>query len=139
MIDKTQHEIIRTLFLGSGKKAPAPDPRIDVLVAMVFDLLMEVEALRAAHLASNTGARGTDSGYGRAYRDTAYLTHNSCGPSSGLDKLLALFYPAETEKDSGASGQQRTWRECLMLLRLGFSQEQVRAYRKEAAEAETFT
>jgi hypothetical protein len=136
MMNRTHHEMVRTLFIGSGKKAPAPDPRIDVLVAMVFDLLMEVEALRAAHLASNNGARGTDSGYGRAYRDTAYLTHNAAGPSSGLEKLLGLFYPAESEMDTGTSG---TWRECLMLRRLGFSQDQVRAYMDDAERAETFT
>jgi hypothetical protein len=139
MMDKTQHEIARTLFIGTVKKSRGPDPRVDALVAMVFDLLMEVEALRRAQLASNTGARGTDSAYGRAYRDTAYLTHNASGPSSGLEKLLALFYPAETQNDTRASGQQRTWRDCVMLQRLGFSLEQVRAYQEEAERAETFT
>ena len=105
-----------------------PDPRIDVLVALAFDLLLEVEALRAAQLASNSGAPSTDSAYARAYLDTAYLRHNAAGASSGLEKLIGRFY-----------GTQRTWRECVMLLRLGFSEEQVRAYQEEARRAEFHT
>jgi hypothetical protein len=139
MIDKTRLEIARTLFAGSGTKTSPPDPRVDVLVAMVLDLMMEVEALRAAHLAPDVSACDTEAGYARAYKDTAYLTHNSSGPSSGLDKLLGLFYPAEADTRRSASGEQRTWRECLMLRRLGFSEEQVRVYKEEAARAETFT
>jgi hypothetical protein len=107
----------------------------------VLDLLMEVEALRAVHLASNGGAPSKDSAYGSAYRDTAYLTHNARGPSSGLDKLLSLFYPTESEKERGTPrpGHQRTWRECLILRRLGFSEEQLRAYKNDAEQAETLT
>jgi hypothetical protein len=70
MLEQTQREILRALF-------PEPigdkdDPRINILVGMVFDLLMEVEALREVILASKLFAD-----YRRAYQDTAYLTHNS--------------------------------------------------------------
>jgi hypothetical protein len=110
-----------------------------VLVAIVFDLLMEVEALRKAVLASKLGVGGKASAYGRAYEETAYLTHNACGPSSGLEKLLALFYPRVAEEDGQSWQGRRTWRECLLLRRLGFSDEQVRAYKEAAEQAETFT
>ncbi|HZM16481.1 MAG TPA: hypothetical protein VFE28_10795 [Candidatus Krumholzibacteria bacterium] len=142
MIEMTWSEIVRALFIPREKKrkGPDPDPRVDVLVRMVFDLQMEVEALRAAQLASNIGAAGSpDSAYGRAYRDTAYLTHDSSGPSSGLDKLLRLFYPSKASEELGFSGSPRTWRECLMLHRLGFSEGQVRTWKQEAMDAELFT
>jgi len=137
--DRTQREIIRTLFLGPEEGAPARDPRTDVLVAMVLDLVMEVEALRAAQLASNSGSHGPDSAYARAYRDTAYLTHNASGPSFGVEKLLSRFYPAEAEEDAVLPRRRRTWRECLMLLRLGLSREQIHAYQEDARRAETFS
>ena len=139
MLDKTQHEILQALFMPGSTKGAESDPRIEVLVAMVFDLLLEVEALRKVVSASNLGVGGKDSDYGRAYEATAYLTHNACGPSSGLEKLLALFYPRVVDEE-GASGRgRRTWRECLLLRRLGFSDEDVRAYKEGAEQAETFT
>jgi len=139
MFDRTQREILRRLFISSDESLPTADPRIEILVGMVFDLLLEVEALRTGLLAANGSARAKDSPYGRAYRDTAYLTHNACGPSSGLEKLLALFYPSEAEEATGDWRERRAWRECLMLQRLGFSQEEVGAYKGEAKTAEMFT
>jgi len=139
MIERTQLEIVRTLFNPTGKNAPPTDQRIEALASMVFDLLMEVEALRAAQLTLGGGGHDSDSAYGRAYRETAYLTHNSCGPSSGFDKLLSRFYPPDFEKQTGTPRRERTWRECLMLQRLGFSTEQIREYKEEAEEAELFT
>lgn len=138
MTDKTWGEIVRTLSESSAGKADVRE-RLDVLVVMIFDLLMEVEALRAAQLAASNGANGIAPAYGCAYRDTAYLTHNCAGPSSGMEKLLARFYPQETANESGAAGERRTWRECLMLRRLGFSEEQLRAYQEAAKQAEDFT
>jgi hypothetical protein len=111
-----------------GKTPPPSDARIDLLVSMVLALLMEVEALREAFLELDSTTSGAKAGYSRAYRDTAYLTHNCAGPSGGLDKLLGLFYPQEPD-----------WRECLMLRRLGFSEEQIRVYKAEAQQAHVFT
>lgn len=131
---------------------------------MVFDLLMEVEALRAARLTSSGDSESEKSGYGQAYRDTAYLTHDNCGPWSGIDKLLFRFYPqgtgekdrapsqgsqlgrflrrflpSETTPKSEVSGRNRAWRECLMLSRLGFSEDQIRELLHEAEQAHGFT
>ena len=139
MLDKTRLEIVRAFFMPSDQKGVAADPRTEVLVALVFDLLLEVEALRAALLSSDAGTAGKASAYARAYQDTAYLTHNACGPSSGLEKLLALYYPQAAESDDQTWGERRTWRECLFLRRLGFSEEEIRAYKEAAAHAETFT
>lgn len=150
MINKTRLDVLRTLFapperrrrhlgFGMGKKTPPSDPRIDVLVAMVLDLLMEIESLRAAHLAADSTAPDARADYPRAYRDTAYLTHNCSGPSGAIGKLLSLFYPAEAGPDRNAVGEQRTWRESLMLYRLGFSAEQIRVYKEEAKRAEFYT
>lgn len=139
MLDKTQREIVQALFMPANTKGAEGDPRIEVLVAMVFDLLMEVEALRKVVSASKLGVGGKDSAYGRAYRETAYLTHNACGLSSGLEKLLALFYPRQAEEEGPSWRERRTWRECLLLRRLGFSDEEVRTYKEAAEQAETFT
>jgi hypothetical protein len=139
MLDKTYHEILEALFMPAGTKGAEGDPRIEVLVAIVFDLLMEVEALRKVVSASKLGVGGKDSAFCRAYEETAYLTHNACGPSSGLEKLLALFYPRSADEEGRRSWGRRTWRECLLLRRLGFSDEEVRAYKEAAERAETFT
>jgi hypothetical protein len=139
MLDKSLREILQTLFMHDDGKEGGSDPRIEVLVAMVFDLLMEVEALRKVVLGSGLGVGGKDSAYGRAYAETAYLTHNALGPSSGLEKLLDLFYPEKAEEKGPTWGERRTWRECLLLRRLGFSDEQVGAYKEAAAEAEAFS
>ena len=75
---------------------------------MVFDLLLEVEALRTVVSASKLGVGGKDSAYGRAYRQAAYLTHNACGPSSGLEKPCFLFYlrrrPKTKDRVGGGEG-----------------------------------
>src|SRR6266540_1591227 len=97
MIEKTLDEIRDTFFKSAGKRWLA-DPRTEVLFEMVCDLLMEVEALPEALLQSAAGSGGKESAYARAYREIALLTHNSAGPSSGLDKLLARFYPPQAEK-----------------------------------------
>jgi hypothetical protein len=50
-----------------------------------------------------------------------------------LDKLLARFYPMVADE------MGRTWRECLLLERLGFSQVEIAEYKKAAEDAEMFT
>lgn len=101
---------------------------------MIFDLLVEVEALRET-LATAAGNAGR-SAYARAYERSAYLTHNAAGPSSGWEKMLDRFYSnAQADDDGGRRG----WRECLMLRRLGLSEEEIQAYRANARSAEMFT
>jgi hypothetical protein len=110
-------DIVSSLFTSSDVHA-----RLGTLVTLVLDLLMEVEALREALLRLEAGTRATDrrdgcelacrgpiqscgeSSYGRAYLYTAYLTHNNGGPSGGLDKLLAKFYPRPQTRRAGPGG-----------------------------------
>ncbi len=108
------------------------DERNMTLLNIVSDLLVEVEALRETVLQLSVRV-GSDASYRDAYRETALLSHNSAGPSSGLDKILALFYTNE----SGAEG--RTWREDIMLRRLGMSQAELDAFQKEAMGLEILT
>jgi hypothetical protein len=134
-LEWVQRDLLLTLLSSHHSEVP-PDPRTEALVAVVLDLLMEVEALRAVLLASDDGGRNR-AAYRRAYQETAYLTHNACGPSSGIDKLLALFYPERVEEKRGH--EVRTWRECVMLRRLGFSEEEITRYKEAARQAEMFT
>ena len=125
-------------FLSKEQAPPKPsDPlalayaEIAELRETVFDLLVEVEAIREALLRSPVGSAGSRSTYAIAYRDTALLTHDSTGPSGGHDKLMARFY-------SGAP-EHLDWRECLFLSRVGFSEDEIAKYKDKAEEAETYT
>lgn len=132
-------EIIAALFAARDKHL-----HIDVLISLILDLFMEVEALREAlikidgqtfapplseHIGTSSPALDK-SNYQKAYLEAAYETHNNGGPLGGLDKLLAKFYPASAD-DLG-----RTWRECLLLERLGFSPAEVAEYKNAAQDAE---
>jgi len=101
------------------------EQRFRLLTTAFIDLAMEVEALREAQIAGST--------YRQAYRDSALLTHDSTGPSSGIEKLLSRFYP----KSSGPDG--RNWREVLVLERLGFTPKEILKYQEEAELHETRT
>jgi hypothetical protein len=86
------------------------------------------------------GLRGVDeslsagkSPYRAWYLNTVYTSHNAAGPSSGTEKVLATFYPSTSVEG------QPDWRECLVLRRLGFTEEEVARYVQAASEAETFT
>jgi hypothetical protein len=105
------------------------------LETMVVALLMEVEALREAMI-EESKARGIapkDSSYGRAYLNTGLLTHNAVGPSSGTDKLRRRFFLIRTPADD------IDLREALMLMRLGFSPNEIGAYADEAERLEMLT
>ena len=121
MNDPTSHEVARTLFGPSAEL----EQRIGMLTAVVVDLMVEVEALRGALIGV--------AGYREAYKQTGLLSHDSTGPSMGLEKVIDRFYP----RDGDAGG--RVWRESLMLRRLGFSADDVAAYREEAKGMETRT
>lgn len=128
-----------------------PAVRAEVLGRVVLDLLMEVEALRRAvqdlsdragagdagddALAGRCGSRGPRTAYAAAYADTACLTHDAHGTSGGWEKLLGTFYGQQSGGDRAPEG----WRECLMLRRLGFSDQEVAEYMDGARQAETYT
>jgi len=125
----TPREILLTLFQKDTTE------KVEALTELVLALLMEVEALRAG-LMDESQARGVtlkDSPYGRAYRSTALLTHNAAGPSGGVEKLLQRWVSNHTTRSGIAL------RESLMLIRLGYSQEEIEQYKEEAELYETFT
>ena len=133
--------IIRELFHRFFPQEQAPPARADPLAQAyteiahlretVFDLLVEVEAIRETLLKSPLGSGGSRSSYASAYRNTAFTTHNSAGCSGGHEKLMQQFYPRALE--------QREWRECLFMERLGFSPDEITSYRDKAEQAHTYT
>jgi hypothetical protein len=96
--------------------------RVSLLTEMVFDLVLEVEALRAERvaLASKTG----DATYAEAYMQTAATAHNSAGVVPSWVKLLIHFYG--WRDDAAMDG--RPLRELVLLRRLGVSEERLRAF-----------
>ena len=112
---------------------------VHTLGRVVLDLMMEVEGLRRALLMRESPGRtdfgfdnlipeGISPGYGRAYWGSALLTHNNAGPSFGLEKLAAAFYPEGPEL-----------RELQMLRCLGLSDREIETYKRAALDAEAFT
>ncbi len=125
--------------------------QFETLERLVLDLMMEVEALRSSVIKLSTlvsnppetesaldespaGVSGSHSIYGRAYLEAAWLTHWSAGPSSGMDKLLELFYG-----NKSPSQRAGRWREVAMLVRLGYTDEQIRQFIDSATTAEQST
>jgi hypothetical protein len=139
---RSVRDLVMALY-GAGD----PAARIDALASVVIDLLVEVEALRGAALGAQGGDRGEPvhggydipchdetlaegkGAYSAAYVDAAYVLHNAAGPTGGVEKLLARYYPA------GGSGP----REALMLKRLGFSAAEVARFVAAAEHAGQFS
>ena len=123
MKEMTSRDLIRALFpIGESAQGLELAAKVGALTTIVLDLLAEVEALRLA--------RGTKSDYRSAYRSTCLLTHNSAGVSTGWEKLIACYYPREQSSDG------RVWRESAMMERLGFTDDEIADYQKEAQGAE---
>lgn len=116
-----------------------PDLPLDTLLSIVCDLMLEVEALRATVLEMQKTEHAETTGYAKHYRDTAYLTHNGIGPTSGLTKLLQLYYPHRPEKGTPGPASPRAWREVLMLRRLGYSEEEIREFKQDAENSENLS
>jgi len=111
------------------------EEKVKVLNKLVLALMMEVEALREALIeeSKSKGVLPKDSAYGQAYRRTALLTHNNAGPSSGVRKILSLWFTTR------ASPNDMDLREALMLIRLGFSPSEIGRFGEEAEFAEMLT
>jgi hypothetical protein len=145
-VELTHPDLISTLFAKPDSCA-----RMEVLAALLMDLFVETEALREAVMRLEGVSPGGRAGsylehvhpalvlasvrtvYQKAYIETAFETHNNSGPSGGLDKLLARYYPPAADETG------RAWRECLLLARLGFSPSEIAEYQRAAEEAEMFT
>jgi hypothetical protein len=119
-----------------------------ILGQVVRDLMMEVEALRAAlkelsdraepvafdgdiHADISQDISTPSTVYAVAYAQTALLTHCASGLSGGWEKLIDEFYSPSVDT--------REWRECHMLKRLGFTEEQIARYQEKAIECEQYT
>jgi hypothetical protein len=135
-------DIVMALYGGGD-----PAVRLETLSRLLVDLLVEVEALRGAVAQLSVGAAGRPvhgrydipchdetlvegkQAYPAAYVDAAYVLHNAAGPTGGIEKLLARFYPANGDES----------RETLMLRRLGFSDAEIAQFVEAAEQAEIFT
>lgn len=116
--------------------AALENPNLASLAEIVMALMMEVEALREAMIeeARAKGIAPKDSIYGKAYYHTGLLTHSAAGPSDGWSKLTRLFFSTDRTTPNGIA-----LREALMLLRLGYSAEEIEQYASEAEEMEMQT
>jgi hypothetical protein len=123
-------------LLGLPTREGSPLPREEALAVATFALLMEVEALREALTRVTKAvlpAEAAQSAVGSAYRDTALLTHDCTGSSDGWSNLLMTFFPRSVEAG------ERSWRETIFMKRVGFSDMEIEAYKKEARGAEAKT
>lgn len=125
-----------------------PSKSLVILGQVVRDLMMEVEALRSTVKELSDRAEPITSDgdihsdmlqdistpstlYAVAYAQTALLTHSATGPSDGWGKLIHEFYSPAVDTHE--------WRECHMLKRLGFSEEQIARYKEKALACEQYT
>ena len=131
----TSHEVQRSLMDMPQQFGERP-PREEALTYVVFNLLMEVEALRASvkKIAdSSLPPAEARAAVSDPYRETAFLTHNCSGPSDGWLKLLWKFFPDSREADD------RSWRDTIYMRELGFSEEEIETYKRTASGAEMWT
>ena len=121
----TSVDVTSALLGGPTTRQDDLAERVDVLSAIVLDLLTEMEALRTV--------LADDPAYRRCYRESSLLAHDARGCTTGAEKMILRYYPRQTSTGG------RSWRESLMLQRLGFSNAEIARYREEAEEAETYT
>jgi len=94
------------------------EARLTLLQGVVFDLLIEIQALRAV-VTDVPELRGR---YAESYRKAALLSHNGAGVVPSFEKVIRQFI----DVDHGGEGEHR---EEPMLRRLGVDVEE---YRREA-------
>ena len=111
------------------------EAKVHVLQMLVLDLLREVEALRRTQLeeCQAKGISPKQSPYAHAYRETALLTHDSTGTSTGIRNLLERWEECEGTRHGGSLN------ELAMLARLGFSAQEIVQYIQEAEDYEMRT
>lgn len=116
------------------------EQKVEMLTELVIELLREVEALRSTEIERCKSARilPKDSIYRKQYRETALLTHNSAGPSGGLDKLLSLWL-IEPPTATATSRFTEYVTEFVILQRLGYSDADLQEYLREVDMVSTFT
>jgi hypothetical protein len=129
--------MLRILYERTDVSAPnaleQQAQKIAVLTDVVFELLREVEALRAASIADTKrqGIALRESSYGRAYEDTAMGTRSWARMSDGWPNLFALWMGYtwfDGRDDLAQASFGEPMREMIMMRRLGFSREEIDAY-----------
>lgn len=108
------------------------DQRLEDLSFVVSQLLLEVEALRATVIAmeARAGFTGSRSAYAIGYRETFLTSHNSAGARPGAFKVMDGFHARDVPDLYG-----RPLREVVMLGRLGFTDDEIQEYYRQAAHA----
>ena len=94
-MESTTGDLIRALFSTRS----GADQRAEALLEIVLDLMVEVEALRRALLASEDDA--SRDAYRKAYAETAYLLHDA-----SADEALEIAAEAHM---SHATGDVEAW------------------------------
>lgn len=100
-------------------------------MVLLSHLLTEVEALREA-LSSPETPEAVRRNYLKAYERIAVLSHNSAGPSGGLEKIIRRFVPDKTRTDRFAP-------ELKMMERLGATEQEQQALREAMENVEMYT
>jgi len=121
-------------LLGGDDSRDGLAKRVALLTEVVFDLLVEVDALRLERAAH--AARTGDRTYAEAYEESATVAHNGAGVIPGSLKLLARFHGGRAEE---TSIDGRPLREVLLLRRLGLSDEQLRQFAEHIRQVEELT
>lgn len=113
------------------------EPNGPVLRGLLFRLLVEVEALRAAQ-ADPSLPEPQRARYAAAYARTAVLVHDDSGPAGGLEKLLSLYFPRE-QRDRRLGDGECFFAERMMMARLGANADEIEALSRKLAEVEMNT
>jgi hypothetical protein len=114
--------------------------KVTILTHLVFELLREVEALREAQI-KQTQAQGVEpkeSSQVQAYLETALLSHNAAGVTTGLQKIL-LRWLGDDAESIPKTRVGSVLREVLMLKRLGLTEEDIEKYVEDVEIAEKLT
>lgn len=120
-----------------SKEVQSLERKVTILTHLVFELLREVEALRESQI-RDTKPENHSSNYLKAYLETALLTHNSAGVTTGLEKLLFRWLGEDWESIPKTKVGS-TLREILILKRLGLTDEEITNYIQDAETAEKLT
>jgi hypothetical protein len=126
------------------RHSPTPTPptleeRVSFLEGRLFEALVEIEALRRVQLERDAAA------YARAYCATSADSHNSAGPSGGVQKIIWAWdgqWPHTVETRVASIGPRHRFmrpHEWAMLARLGMSADEIAAHVDRIEEVSHYT
>lgn len=103
------------------------------IIHVLSRLLTEVEALREA-LSSPDTPESVRQSYREAYARIAVLSHNAAGPSGGLQKILARYFPRDRAGHEAEYAAER-----MMMKRLGATEEETEKLCEKMDEVSMYT